>query len=143
MYRTVDVRIVAATHKNLVDEIKVGKFREDLYYRLNVIPIHIPPLRQRHEDIVVLARHFLNKFSEKNGKMINGFTPAAIEKLMGLSWKGNVRELQNVIERSVVLAADSMIGENDIPVALDVEDEGQLLDHVSRGMPTLKDFEHR
>jgi two-component system response regulator HydG len=141
-FRSVNVRIITATHKNLSEEIKENRFREDLYYRLNVIPIHIPPLRQRKEDVVILAKHFLDRSARKNKMDVKNFTPAALTKLVHLPWKGNVRELQNVIERSVILSSGTSIDEMDIPVghANDLED---MMDDMSFDMPTLRDVERR
>ncbi len=100
---SIDVRIIATTNRNLQEEVEKGSFREDLFYRLNVFPIVIPPLRERPEDIVTLAEHFLAVFSKKNGRDIIGIDSKAIEKLKGHLWKGNVREMENVIERAVLL----------------------------------------
>lgn len=107
--RKVDVRIICATNKDLETAIEEGTFREDLYYRLNVISIVLPPLRKRREDIPILAQHFLKHFAEVNGKNIRGFEPAAMSFLMNAPWKGNVRELENTIERAVVLSRLDMI----------------------------------
>lgn len=112
--RKVDVRIIAATNRNLTEEVKKGRFREDLYYRLNVIALHIPPLRERKKDIPVLAHHFLKKFSKSLQKKVSGFTPPALEKLLNYHWPGNVRELENTIERAVVLTNTNLISENEI-----------------------------
>ena len=113
--RPIDVRIIAATHKDLKAAIKDGRFREDLYYRLSVIPIVIPPLRHRQDDIPILAEYFLKKYSATNNSSVRGFTKRAVSKLMGLKWEGNVRELENVIERAVVLCTSNLIDEADIP----------------------------
>ncbi len=113
---SVDVRIIAATNKNLVKLIAQGKFREDLYYRLNVVTIDIPQLRRRHEDIPLLARHFLDMFAEKNRKIIKGFTPAAMDNLIKYNWPGNVRELMNLVERAVVMARSDYIDNKDINI---------------------------
>jgi DNA-binding NtrC family response regulator len=107
--RRVDVRIISATNKDLEGAIEEGIFREDLYYRLNVISIVLPPLRKRRQDIPILAQHFLKHFSEINGKNIRGFEPAAMSFLMNASWKGNVRELENTVERAVVLSRSDVI----------------------------------
>ncbi|WP_457624600.1 sigma 54-interacting transcriptional regulator [Persephonella sp.] len=114
-----NVRIIAATNVDLAEAVKEGKFREDLYYRLNVLTIHIPPLRERHEDILVLAKYFLNKYSREIGKNIKGFSPKAEEALMNYSWPGNVRELINVIRKAVVLTENSMISEKDLDLKKD------------------------
>jgi len=100
----VDVRVIAATNKDLLAEIGAGRFREDLFYRLNVVTLTLPPLRQRKEDIPLLAQHFLEIFAEKNHKEIKGFTPQAMDNLLRHDWPGNVRELMNAVERGVVMA---------------------------------------
>ncbi len=105
----VDVRIIAATNAHLEALVQQGAFREDLYYRLNVISIHLPPLRGRPEDIPLLARHFMAFYAEENGKQIDEITPSAMERLMDYRWPGNVRELENAIERAVVLAVGNQI----------------------------------
>ncbi len=110
-----DVRIVAATNKNLEEQISKGLFREDLYYRLNVIEVKIPPLRERKEDISVLARHFVEKYSKENNKNVSGISNEAMETLYGYPWPGNIRELRNVIERAVVLASADKIEPSDLP----------------------------
>ncbi|KYG63737.1 NtrC family transcriptional regulator [Bdellovibrio bacteriovorus] len=102
--RSVDVRVIAATHKDLRHEVQEKRFREDLFFRLNVIPIRIPPLRERREDIIPLAEHFLRKFNTLNGTNLTGFKKSAKEFLLTHPWRGNVRELENAIERAVVLA---------------------------------------
>ncbi|MEW5908654.1 MAG: sigma-54 dependent transcriptional regulator [Thermodesulfobacteriota bacterium] len=112
----VDVRVLAATNRRLFDLIKEGKFREDLYYRLNVVGLEIPPLRDRREDIPLLARHFLNLFSEKNQKPIKGFTPYAMSQLIRYDWPGNVRELMNAVERGVVLSRSDYLDVEDLPL---------------------------
>jgi two-component system response regulator HydG len=111
----VDTRIIAATNKDLAAMVKQGLFREDLYWRLNVISLHLPPLKERREDIPSLIQHFINRFSHKNAKPINGIESKAMEILLGYEWPGNVRELENVIERSVVLDRDGIIGSDDLP----------------------------
>jgi len=107
--KKVDIRLIAATNKDLEKMIKEETFREDLYYRLNIVPIYLPGLRERPEDIPLLAVHFLKKYAEEMGKAIKGFTPEAMEKLMRYPWPGNVRELENVIERTVVMIDDEMV----------------------------------
>lgn len=107
--RKVDVRILSATNKDLLEEVKKGNFREDLYYRLNVINIKMPPLRERREDIPILADHFLKRFAERNKKNISGFSAEAMNYLMTYPWSGNIRELENTIERAVILAKGKMI----------------------------------
>ena len=111
---TVDVRIVAATNKNLSEEISAGRFREDLYYRLNVVPLHIPPLRERTEDIPLLVDHFIKKFSATPRRL----SPDAMNLLMHYPWKGNVRELENIIERVLLLTDEEEITPQDIPLEI-------------------------
>jgi len=114
----VDVRLIAATNKDLLQEIEAGRFREDLFYRLNVVTLNMPRLRERSEDIPLLAQHFLKMFSEKNSKEIKGFTPQAMDRLLKYDWPGNVRELMNAVERGVVLASSEYLGEKDLPLVL-------------------------
>jgi DNA-binding NtrC family response regulator/predicted hydrocarbon binding protein len=104
--RRVDVRVIAATNVDLRDEVREGRFREDLFFRLNVFPIIIPPLRERREDIALLATHFLGKFNRKYGRRLEGFTRRAVGAMLNYDWPGNVREMENVIERGVILTAD-------------------------------------
>lgn len=111
----VDVRIVAATNSDLKAQIKERKFREDLYYRLNVIPIHLPPLRERKEDVPLLAEHFLHKYNHEFGKKIKGFKKEVPALLSAYDWPGNVRELENLVERLVVLTRSSMIEADKLP----------------------------
>lgn len=113
--RDITARIICATHKNLKKEVEAGRFREDLYFRLNVIPIYMPPLRERKEDILPLSEYFLKKFSVMNNVTLKGFSKEAIKKLEGLPWQGNVRELENAIERAVVLATSDYIEPDDLP----------------------------
>jgi len=113
----VDVRIVAATNRNIKEEVEQGRFREDLYYRLNVVPILMPPLRERAEDIPLLAKHFLEAHSGKNNKIFYDIHPEALDALMRHPWPGNVRELENVIERVVVLYNDSQLKLKHLPEA--------------------------
>jgi two-component system response regulator HydG len=112
----VDVRVIAATNKNLIELIGKAAFREDLYYRLNVVGIEIPTLRKRREDVPLLAQHFLEIFSAKNRKEIKGFTPQAMDYLIKYDWPGNVRELMNAVERAVVLARSDYLAEDDFPI---------------------------
>ncbi|MBW1691678.1 MAG: sigma-54-dependent Fis family transcriptional regulator [Deltaproteobacteria bacterium] len=112
----VDVRIIAATNKDLIKEIGSGRFRDDLYYRLNVVTIAMPPLHERREDIPLLAQHFLEQFSETNRKQIKGFTPQAMDRLLRHAWPGNVRELMNAVERAVVLARAEYLDEDEFPL---------------------------
>ncbi|HNQ65351.1 MAG TPA: sigma-54 dependent transcriptional regulator [Smithella sp.] len=110
----IDVRVIAASNKDLKKEIRDGRFREDLFYRLNVVTLDVPPLRERSEDIPLMAHAFLKMFAENNAKVIKGFTPQAMQKLASYSWPGNVRELMNAVERAVVLCRTETIGEEDL-----------------------------
>lgn len=111
----VDVRIVAATNRNLVDDVKSGRFREDLFYRLNVIHIDLPPLRLRAGDVVVLAEYFLEKYMTENHKPLRGLTDRAKAKIRTHLWPGNVRALENAIERAVVLTEGDWVDADDLP----------------------------
>jgi two-component system response regulator HydG len=111
----VDVRVIAATNKNLTEEMRKGTFREDLYYRLNVIPIFVPPLRERKDDISLLTSHFLEKFSHERGKEITHIAPEVMELFLAHSWPGNVRELENVIEHALIVAKKDEILTKDLP----------------------------
>jgi len=115
----VDFRLIAATNKDLQAEVAAGRFREDLFYRLNVINIHVPPLRERREDIPLLAVHFLRRFAEENGRAdLVGFSPQAMDYLCAYEWPGNVRQLENVVERCAVLSAGPSIDVQDLPAEL-------------------------
>ncbi len=114
--RKVDVRVIAATNKNLSEEVKAGRFREDLFYRLNILKVELPPLRERKDDILILSRHFLATFSEKCGKPKMSFADDVMEVFLAYRWPGNVRELKNVIERMVVMAGDDVLTIKDVPV---------------------------
>ena len=106
----VDVRVIAATNRDLRQMVADGRFQEDLYYRLNVIPIHIPPLRERREDIPVLVEHFMQKHAQRAGKRIDGIAPGVMQALQASDWPGNVRELENTMERAVVLSQSPLVG---------------------------------
>lgn len=114
----IDVRIVAATNRDLWVEVQAGRFREDLYYRLNVVTVRVPPLLERREDIPLLAQHFLQIFALRNRKNVKGFTPQAMDMLTKYSWPGNVRELENALERAVVMLHGSHVTERDLPQAV-------------------------
>jgi two-component system, NtrC family, response regulator HydG len=131
----VDVRIVAATNKNLEEEVQAGRFREDLFYRLNVIRLDIPPLRERKDDIPLLANHFLSVYSAKNKKTLGGISREAMERLLGWHWPGNVRELENAIERAVVLARTDTIGSDELPPQLQGEGVNSTFITVPIGTP--------
>jgi len=128
---TTDVRILTATHRDLEELIKEGKFREDLYYRLNVVTIMLPPLRERRQDLSLLVDHFLREFSRKNGKHIRGFSHEARDALLRYDYPGNVRELENLVERAVVLTRDDVISLGELPLSIkesktDVTDQTNL-----------------
>ncbi len=129
-----DVRIITATNRDLKELIREGKFREDLYYRLNVVEIHVPPLRERREDIMPLAHHFLRKFSRKYSKRVKGFTEGARKLLLSYHWPGNVRELRNAIERAVLFSEGETIDVRDLSCLLKPE-------QAPNGTKTLKELE--
>jgi two-component system response regulator HydG len=141
-FKDIDVRIIAATHKDLKKAILNGTFREDLFYRLAVIPIVVPPLRHRQEDIPLLAQYFLNKYSQMNHKKVTGFSFDAIQKLIHMPWQGNVRELENLIERVVVLTPHVVIQPQDIPTQDEQSFETFYGQNVS-SLPTLEELEKR
>jgi two-component system, NtrC family, response regulator HydG len=114
----VDVRIIAATNRDLVQEVKTGRFREDLFYRLNVVALEVPPLRRRLDDIPLLANHFMALFAARNRKPVKGFSPQAMDMLIKYHWPGNVRELENAIERAVILLPGDYITENQLPMTI-------------------------
>jgi two-component system nitrogen regulation response regulator NtrX len=114
----VDARIVAATNKNLPEEIKAGRFREDLFYRLNVVPIHVQPLRVRREDIPLLVEHFMARFGAEHGRRMRRISPSAIERLQEYSWPGNIRELKNLIERLLIMTDGETIDLEDVEAVL-------------------------
>jgi transcriptional regulator with PAS, ATPase and Fis domain len=142
----VDVRIVAATNKDLAQEIEAGRFREDLFYRLNVIPIHIPPLRERPEDIPALVEAFLRRHDESGRRSVS---QAALEKLMACPWRGNARELENAIERALALSDADVVEVDALPLGGTTEgnaaassDESFLMDAAKRHL-SLRDLEER
>jgi DNA-binding NtrC family response regulator len=114
----VDVRVVAATHRDLDSMVRAGSFREDLYYRLHVVALDVPPLRERREDIPLLAGHFLREYAERANRQLSGFSAGAMKALMAHTWPGNVRELENVVERAVALAPGPIVEERDLPEKL-------------------------
>jgi NtrC-family two-component system response regulator AlgB len=113
--RTADVRIMAATNRDLEAEVRTGRFREDLFYRLNVIEVTLPPLRSRRPDLLPLANHLLGFFARQSGKAVSEFTPEAQEALRAYAWPGNVRELRNAVERGVILTQDGSVGLEHLP----------------------------
>ena len=128
---SVDIRIIAATNRNLEASVKEGQFREDLYHRLNVVPITLPPLRERKEDIPALSQYFLRKYSMETRKNFSEITEQAQEKLLAYDWPGNVRELANVIERAIVLGSGSSIALEDLPDMIAAIENGTVADHLS------------
>ena len=141
----VDVRVIAATNRDLRAEVEAGRFREDLYYRLNVINLTVPPLRARMEDVPLLAQHFLEHFAERNRKQLKGFAPQAMDLLMKHAWPGNVRELENAVERAVILCPGDFITPRELPLALtsgpDEEGAPELRQAVSLAGRALEDIE--
>lgn len=129
-----DCRIIAATNRNLEKEIETGGFREDLYYRLNVISIHMPPLRERKEDIPLLADHFIKKYALENQKFIKGIDQMAMDALLSYDWPGNIRELENIIERAIVLTKQETIALDDLPNKIINKGSGNA---VSKGIADL------
>ena len=136
----VDIRIVSATNTDINSRVKEGKFREDLYWRLNVIEIRIPPLRERKEDIDLLARHFVRTLSDKQNKIIKGIENEALNLMLEYSWPGNIRELKNVIERAVILADGDMITVDNLPDKLKLEQEHKELSTLKTH---LSDYERK
>ena len=113
--RKIDARVIAATNRDLAEDVATGRFRDDLYYRLRVIELRIPPLRDRRQDILPIARRVLSQLSRKLQRDISGFTPAAADLLLRYPWPGNVRELQNAVEHAVVLSTGPRVDEHDLP----------------------------
>ena len=140
--KKIDVRVLAATHKDLKKSIQEGRFREDLYFRLNVIPITLPCLRHRREDIPLLANYFLEKYVKANAANIKGFTPEAMAKLVNAHWTGNVRELENVVERVVVLSQGEWIDAVDIPL-MEEQNGESFFGAAVQDLPTIEELEKR
>ena len=137
----VDIRLITATNKDLEEEVKTGRFREDLFYRLNVVPIYLPPLRKRKDDIPLLADHFFRIYREKTKSSVKGFLPKTMDMMVRYDWPGNVRELENVIERSVLLCRSEFISPEDLPPLVQgAENKEQSLVSVPQGM-TLREVE--
>ncbi|MDP9136868.1 MAG: sigma-54 dependent transcriptional regulator, partial [Pseudomonadota bacterium] len=111
----VDIRLISATNRNMIEMVKLGRFREDLYYRLNVFPILLPPLRQRTEDIPALVDHFITRFAAEEGRKVRGIDPAAVTMLKAYAWPGNVRQLENTVFRAIVLSEGNELGVDDFP----------------------------
>jgi DNA-binding NtrC family response regulator len=134
----VNIRLIFATNKNLQEMVAIGSFREDFYYRIDVYPILLPPLRQRHMDILPIAYYFLNQFSENMGKRVKGFDNEAVNRLTAYDWPGNVRQLRNAIERAVILCETDQIALHDLPLLSDVNDIEELLENVPTTNEELK-----
>ncbi|KPJ98825.1 MAG: transcriptional regulator [Desulfobacterales bacterium SG8_35] len=134
----VDVRLLAATNRVLEDEVKAGRFREDLYYRLNVVSLHVPSLRERREDIPLLAEHFLKVYGEKNNRRISGITPGCMDILLHYPWPGNVRELENAMERGVILMRGDYLDEESLPIPIRkwVQEENGDITAGMEGVPS-------
>ena len=139
----VDVRVIAATNKDLAHEIEEGRFREDLFYRLNVVPVNVPPLRERREDIPMLIRHFAEVMATHDGIKPRRFDEGAVERMAGLTWPGNVRELRNTVERLMILSAGDVVRAEDVEIlasggATEAGVGGELL-----AAETFSDFKDR
>jgi two-component system response regulator HydG len=132
----VNVRVIAASNKDLKKEMEKGRFREDLFYRLNVVALNVPPLKDRTEDIPLLAQHFLQEFSSKNSKSVTSFTPAAVQKLVRYHWPGNVRELMNAVERAVVLSRSPFLDESDLTLLTSEDGDAEGKDRIGTGFPS-------
>jgi transcriptional regulator with PAS, ATPase and Fis domain len=137
----VNVRFVASTNKNLSEEIKVGNFREDLFYRLNVVEIVLPSLKDRKEDIPILANHFVDKYRKEMNKSIKGISEDTMRMLINHEWKGEVRELENVIERSIIFCNEDYIGVNNLPFSLVVDEEEFNLSLTNSLEDSVKKYE--
>src|SRR5829696_4480661 len=137
---TVDVRVLAATNKDLEEEIKGGRFREDLYYRLNVIPLHVPPLRERREDIAMLVRHFTETYAREANLRPKPFTDEALERMQRMDWPGNVRELRNTVERLMILASGATVAVDDVELLVGGRMKGGGLSGDLLGCTTFAEF---
>jgi transcriptional regulator with GAF, ATPase, and Fis domain len=134
----VDVRVIAATNRDLTDAVRTGAFRADLFYRLNIFPVRMPPLRERLDDIPVLAAHFIRQFAERMGKPVRRIAPGTLERLARYDWPGNVRELANVLERAVILSSGAVIHDEHIgPLALSAATA------TAASFPTLEEVERQ
>ena len=131
----VDVRVVAATHRDLTSLVSSGRFREDLYYRLRVVVLRVPPLRDRRDDIPLLAEHFLRRFAALSQRRLDGFSPQATKALLAYRWPGNVRELENVVDRAVALAQGSVVEEGDLPAELSATSRPAAIPGVGEDLP--------
>ncbi|MGB9615803.1 MAG: sigma-54-dependent transcriptional regulator [Desulfomonilaceae bacterium] len=130
----VNIRIIAASNRILKNEVEKGTFRGDLFYRLNVVPIELPPLRERREDIPLLIEHFLKIYNEKNKRNVKGFHPRALDALMRYPWPGNIRELENVVERAVILTSDEYVPFSELPESIRGATEDPLMEQARQGI---------
>jgi DNA-binding NtrC family response regulator len=137
----VDVRIITATNRDLEKMVREGRFRDDLYYRLNVFQLVLPPLRERLEDLVVLADHFLRRYGEKNRRGVITLAPEALQAFRRYSWPGNIRELENVIERGVIVCRGNVLTREDLPAVL--QPQGEWLAPGGEGEPGLPELERQ
>ena len=135
----IDVRIIASTNRNLPQEVEAGRYREDLFYRLNVVEISLPPLAERRDDIPLLVEHFVTKYSREMSKKVKGVDNEVMKLMMAHSWKGEVRELQNIIERAVIFAEGDMVSRKDLPSAFEHQEGGAFVFDTNR---TLRDAVH-
>ena len=139
----VDVRVISATNRVLAEEVAAGRFREDLFYRLNVIGLEVPPLRARREDIPLLASTFLERHAAANRKTIKGFTPQAMDAMLRYGWPGNVRELENAVERAVILSGGEYIAERALPLAVQNASDAPEDEELALGSMSLEDVERK
>lgn len=136
-----DFRVIAATNQNLEEEVRQGKFREDLYYRLTVIPLNVPPLRDRRDDIRLLIDYFIERYNHSKDREIRGVDDQVLYYLLRYSWPGNVRELENLIERMVILASGDTIRIDDLPEQVkEAEEKGKTLHSVQRGIEEIPEY---
>jgi two-component system nitrogen regulation response regulator NtrX len=136
----VDVRVIAATNKDLEQQIEVGAFREDLFYRLNVVPIQIPALRERREDVPMLISHFCERMANGQGVVPKRFSSSAVERLQGLPWPGNVRELRNTVERLLILSTSPEVGPDDVDLLASGRSGSQSMAGEILGLETFVEF---
>jgi nitrogen regulation protein NR(I) len=141
--RRVDVRLITATNRDLAKDVQTGRFRDDLYYRLNVVPVHLPPLRDRRDDIPLLVGHLLQKYASRLERSVSGLSDAAMEVLLAYGWPGNIRELENVIERTILFCEHTEIGADDLPPELAARGGRASLPLVLDGETGLKDVVKR
>lgn len=134
----IDIRFISATNKDIENEVKDGKFREDLFYRINVITIKLPPLRERKEDIELLVRYFIQKYSKELGKAVSDIDAEALKIMKSYHWPGNIRELQNIIERAILISDDGTIRPEHLPEGVKVE--GDFLYHALNNKLSIEDY---